>query len=228
MRALDSFEARGLPETEEGISRSGRPIVGRSRSSLNERLYRLDLASGERREVCAFIGNPRGGSWSATGSIIFATRQSNDLMRVPLKAESRHRSAPGRGELPCASVWPSFLPDGRTFPVLDAYENGSRRWHLPGSESDRAKRGQEAASSDTQAMFVAPGYLLFGRDTAALPPAVRCRDQQLSGDAVPCRRSPAPSAQLSSRRVLGVEHWTSGVSFRDGCVEPVHVVQSQG
>ena len=57
LRALDSFEARRLPETEEAFQPFWSPDSQSIAFFAGRRLYRLDLAAGERREVCAFSGN---------------------------------------------------------------------------------------------------------------------------------------------------------------------------
>jgi WD40 repeat protein len=80
--------------------------------------------------------------------------------------------------------WPSFLPDGRTFlfsvrtktdPVGGIYLASI------GSQNE----GRRLLSSDTQAVFVDPGFLLFGRDTQLLRQRFDVATQQVSGDPVP-------------------------------------------
>jgi hypothetical protein len=116
LRALDSLEARRLPGTEEGFQPFWSPDSRSIAFFAGRRLYKLDVASGERREVCAFEGNARGGSWGAIGSIIFATSNPPTLMRV---ASQGGKPTPvqirgAENYLPPAS-WPSFLPDGHSF-----------------------------------------------------------------------------------------------------------------
>jgi Tol biopolymer transport system component len=185
LRALDSFEARRLPETDEGFQPFWSPDSRSIAFFAARRLYKLDLASGERREVCPIAGNPRGGSWGATGSIIFATGNPPTFMQVnsqggkPAPIEIRG----AENYLPPVS-WPSFLPDGRTFlfsvrtktdPVGGIYLASI------GSQNE----GRRLLSGDTQAVFVDPGFLLFGRDTQLLRQRFDVATQQVSGDPVP-------------------------------------------
>jgi eukaryotic-like serine/threonine-protein kinase len=184
LRALDSFDARQLPETGGGFQPFWSPDSQSIAFFAERKLYRLDVARGERREVCPFTGNPRGGSWSATGSIVFATTNPLSLMRV---ASQGGKPAPIR--LPGAEnhlgpiSWPSFLPDGRRFLYAARTKEGAvGTIYLASIDSDTDVR--RVVTSDTQAAFVAPGYLLFGRDTRLLHQAFDVETGQVSGDAV--------------------------------------------
>ena len=142
------------------------------------------MARGERREICRFTGNVRGGSWSATGSIVFATTNPQSLMRVPSQGG---KPAPirlsGTEDHLGPISWPSFLPDGRRFLYSVRTKAGAvSTIHLASIESDTDVR--RVVASDTQAVFVAPGYLLFGRDTRLLHQAFDVETGQVSGDAV--------------------------------------------
>jgi Tol biopolymer transport system component len=184
LRSLDSFDARRLPETAEGIQPFWSPDNQSIAFFADRKLYRLDVASGERHEVCPTAGNVRGGSWGATGSIVFATTNPARLMRVSSqggKPVPIRLSGTENQLLPIS--WPTFLPDGRRF-LYSARTKAEavRTIYLASIESDIDVR--TVATSDTQAVFVAPGYLLFGRDTQLLYQAFDLGTGQLSGDAV--------------------------------------------
>jgi Tol biopolymer transport system component len=184
LRALDSFDARQLPETDGGFQPFWSPDSQSIAFFAQRKLYRLDMARGERREVCPFTGNPRGGSWSATGSIVFATTNPLSVMRV---ASQGGKPAPIRlsgAENHLGPIsWPSFLPDGRRFLYSVRTKAGAvGTIYLASIESDTDVR--MVVTSDTQAVFVAPGYLLFGRDTRLLHQAFDVETGQVSGDAV--------------------------------------------
>jgi hypothetical protein len=183
LRAFDSFEPRQLPQTEGG----GQPFWspdGRFVAFFGDRrLYKLDLLRGERFEICAVKGNPRGGAWSATGTIIYGTTNPPAMWTVP--------SEGGTSTMVSASVsrggvgfWPSFLPDGRRFLYLARSRSG------PGGAVFLAEVGSYAESrelipSDTQAAYVDAGYLVFGRDARLLRQLFDVRTGEVSGEAVP-------------------------------------------
>ena len=184
VRALDSLETRQLPDTGGGFQPFWSPDNQSIAFFAERKLYRLDLTRGERREVCPFIGNPRGGSWGATGSIVFATTNPQSLMSV---ASQGGKPAPirlsGAEDLLGPISWPSFLPDGRRFLYKVRTKAGAvGTVYLASIESGTDVR--MVITSDTQAVFVAPGYLLFGRDTRLLRQAFDVETGQVSGDAV--------------------------------------------
>ena len=185
LRAFDSFEARRLPETDEGFQPFWSPDSRSIAFFAGRRLYRLDLSGGERRELCPVAGNPRGGSWGATGSIIFATGNPPTFMQVasqggkPTPIETRG----AENYLPPVS-WPSFLPDGRAFLFsVRTKTDPVGGIHLASIGSQDESR--RLLSSDTQAVFVDPGVVLFGRDGRLFRQAFDPATQQLSGDAIP-------------------------------------------
>ena len=83
LRPLNSFEARRLPNTEDGAQPFWSPDGQSIAFFAKGRVYAIDLARGDRRELCAFSGIARGGTWSIAGAIIFATSNPASLVRVP-------------------------------------------------------------------------------------------------------------------------------------------------
>ncbi len=226
LRALESLEARRLPGTEEGFQPFWSPDSQSLAFFAARRLYRLDVASGERREVCAFEGNARGGSWGATGSIIFATGNPPTLMRV---ASQGGKPTPvqlqgAENYLPPVS-WPSFLPDGHSFlysartkaEPVGAYIRGVDRV---------AKRRQKAAVERYASGFCRSRVSALWSRHAALSPGVRFGDAAVVRGSGSRRRSPARPFADRVRRVLSFQHGPPGVSVGVGCVEPVHVGES--
>lgn len=184
LRALDSFDARQLPETVGGFQPFWSPDSQSIAFFAERKLYRLDVARGERLEVCPFTGTVRGGSWSATGNIVFATSNPQSLMRV---ASEGGKPAPirlsGTEDHLGPLSWPSFLPDGRRFLYSVRTKAGAvGTIYLASIESDTDVR--RVVTSDTQAVFVAPGYLLFGRDSRLLRQTFDVETGQVTGDAV--------------------------------------------
>ena len=115
LRPLDSFEARRLSNTEDGAQPFWSPDSQSIAFFAKGLVYRIDLARGDRRELCAFSGIARGGTWSTTGAIVFATNNPASVMRVPSEGgKATPVTLPGAEHHMGPVSWPSFLPDGRS------------------------------------------------------------------------------------------------------------------
>jgi eukaryotic-like serine/threonine-protein kinase len=185
LRPLDSLEARRLPDTDRGSQPFWSPDSKSVAFFADRKLYRLDVARGDKREICAYGGNnPRGGSWNATGTIIFSTNAPARLMRVAAEG-----GKPEQVRLPENNVgvpsWPSFLPDGKHFLywLVRTKPGSGAAIHLASIESENANK--RLVASETQALYVAPGYLFFGRDGRLVRQPFDAGTLELSGNAVP-------------------------------------------
>ena len=209
LRALDSFEPRQLPQTEGG---GGQPFWspdGRFVAFFaDRRLYKLDLLRGERFEICAVTGNPRGGYMGRDRHHhLYDDQPTGNVER----ALGRRHADDGIGIFVerCVGFWPSFLPDGRRFLYLARSRSGT------GGAVFLAEVGSEAQSrelvpSDTQAAYVEPGYLLFGRDARLFRQLFDVRTGEVSGDAVPVvdqLRTANVDEGLASSRPRGSARW---------------------
>jgi len=163
VRSLDLPEARLLPGTSGENHVPGIPPFwspdGESIGFFSEdKLIRVDLKGGPPLEL-AEAPNPRGGSWSADGTIIYAPASGEPVYRIPatggeatpIRFASGHRIV----------EWPHFLPDGRHFLVT----------FLPG-EDDPESGGVLVSTLDGQDVRVvsrfesrmqfAKGFAFFG------------------------------------------------------------------
>ena len=148
-------------------------------------VHAIDLARGDRRELCAFSGIARGGTWSIAGAIIFATSSPASLVRVPSEGgKPTPISLPGAEHHRGPVSWPMFLPDGRSLlywarTLTD--EGGGIHIATVGSDAEAGR----LLASDTQAIYVAPGYLLFGRESRLYRQRFDVETKRPSGDPVP-------------------------------------------
>ena len=121
----------------------------------------LDLGSGAVRTVAPWTGSIAGGTWSASGSIIFA--DVTGLKRVAADGEVTSVAAPAapdQGGTFLAA--PCFLPDGRHY----LYFAGSARFGegavMAGSVDGGAPT--RVLATPSMAVYAAPGYLIYQRE----------------------------------------------------------------
>jgi hypothetical protein len=224
LRALDSFEARRLPETEEGFQPFWSPDSRSIAFFAGRRMYRLDVASGERREVCAFEGNARGGSWGATGSIIFATGNPSDLDARGVSRWEAGASIQLQGSenyLPPVS-WPSFLPDGHSF-LYSRARKPNQSAQYTWRRSSRKTKAEGCCRAIRRRFCRSQGICCLSR-RAALSPGVRSCDPAVVRGRFR-RRSPARSFVGRSGEFSASN--TGVLAYRSGLMRrTVHVGES--
>ncbi len=163
VRSLNSAEAQPLPHTDGASypfwSWDGRYIGFFSRGKLKK----VDAAGGPPVPICNAT-NARGGAWGPSDVILFTPSVSTALYRVSAgggdpvqitelnaaKGENSHR-------------WPAFLPDGKHFLMFVRSTGDEQGNQIYVAELD-SKQRKLVTHSDSQAVYVAPGFLLFVRD----------------------------------------------------------------
>lgn len=171
MRLWVSTLASGEARPVSGSDGATRPFWSPDSSSLgffaNGRLKTVNLTEDRPRTIAAVGLNPSGGSWGASGMILFAGSRSG-LSIVPetggraravttLETEARDR----------AHRWPAFLPDGRRF-LFTVLNSDPERAGLYLGTLDS---GEQTRILDTPAAFatyVPSGHLLYIRDGALM------------------------------------------------------------
>ena len=156
VRRLDSLTARPLPGTEGAAF----PFWSDDSRFLGyftqTRLKKIAVDGGPSQTITELSSTPRGGTWSRNGVILMAMAGSA-ILRV---------SADGGDVTPVTTPdarnsghqWPAFLPDGVHFLY---YGSTARAVYLGSLEAGTIKR---IVQSDTNAIFVLPGQILFGRE----------------------------------------------------------------
>ena len=126
LRQLDSLQAQPLPGTEEG----GFPFWSPDGKSLGffaaGRLKRIDLDSSTVQTLANVeAGAARGGSWSSSGTIVYAPDVSATLMKVAANGgPATPATAFDTARADKSHRWPCFLPDGRHFLFLEERAGG--------------------------------------------------------------------------------------------------------
>jgi Tol biopolymer transport system component len=119
LRPLETAEARPIPGTEDGQYPFWSPDSRFIGFFVRGKLKRIAVSGGAAIDVCDVSGEPRGGTWSRDGVILFEPHWREGLHRV---------SADGGVSQPVTRVdekrretthrWPVFLPDGRHYLYL--------------------------------------------------------------------------------------------------------------
>ncbi len=159
VRALDSIEARALPGTERADQPFWSPDARAIGFFADGQLKTVGAAGGPMQVVANAPVSP-GATWNQAGTILFA--QGGAIRKV---------SAAGGAVSPAltpppgvALAWPHFLPDGRHFLYYSRGPQG-RGVFVGSLDTSDTKL---VLTSEFEAAYAPPGYLLFVRDESLM------------------------------------------------------------
>ena len=159
VRALDSIEARALPGTERADQPFWSPDARAIGFFADGQLKTVGAAGGPMQVVANAPVSP-GATWNQAGTILFA--QGGAIRKV---------SAAGGAVSPAltpppgvALAWPHFLPDGRHFLYHSRGPQG-RGVFVGSLDTSDTKL---VLTSEFEAAYAPPGYLLFVRDESLM------------------------------------------------------------
>ena len=186
IRDLGEVSARAVPDTRGASYPFWSPDGQFLGFFADGKLKKVDLRGGS-PQVLADAPTGRGGSWSADDVIIFSPKLRSAILSVPAsggapkpvttfdeKSETTHR-------------WPTFLPDGRHFVYIARGQQASNKreaGRLMVASLDAAA-GTALIEDATNAAYVAPGYLLYGRDGSLYAWRFDASKQRLIGKPAP-------------------------------------------
>ncbi len=208
VRALNSVEARALPETDGAYF----PFWSADSNSLGF------FADGKLKSVGVLIGSPvvlcdaadgRGGSWSAKGDILFTPSPTSELLRVkaiggapqPVTALDKARYTTHR--------WPFFLPDQEHFLYFAAnHEPSMSRDDMVYYASLDGRESRPLFHADTNAVY-ADGYLLFAIGNSLMARGFDAEKGTLTGEPIllACQRD--RRHRDVARRRFGFRRWNA-------------------
>jgi Tol biopolymer transport system component/predicted Ser/Thr protein kinase len=162
IRDLSSTTATPVPETDGGMYPFWSPDGRHLGFFAQGKLKRVDLRGGS-PQVLADAPTGRGGSWGKGGAILYAPNLRSPIQSIPAEGGTPKPVTRFDPRRETTHRWPRFLPDGEHFFYIS-------RGRL---EKDEVGRLMVASLDDSEgsvliedasnAQYVKPGYVLFGR-----------------------------------------------------------------
>jgi len=160
LRPLSSLTAQPLAGTDGAGNPFWSPDSRHIGFFAQGKLKRIDVQGGPAIVICdAPVGE--GGSWSASGSIIFTPAQSGPIHIV---------SAAGGTSKPVTTLrtdlkeelhsYPDFLPDGKHFLYIARGDAPNHHLYVGSIESPESRKPLDGV---TRTLYAAPGYVIFNR-----------------------------------------------------------------
>jgi Tol biopolymer transport system component len=167
VRDLSQHEARALPGTEGGKEPFWSPDSRSIAFFDGGKVKRVELSGGPPVTVCDAV-NARGGTWLASGVILFTPTTQAAIQRVSDSGGQPETITPMDTQLHTTHRWPFGLPDGRHFLYLAANHRA------PAGEQNAVywasldgKQNKMLVHSVANAAY-ANGYLLFLRENTLM------------------------------------------------------------
>ena len=166
LRRLDSPVPRALTGTVRGFQPFWSPDGSRIGFFADGKLKTLRLDSGTVTELCD-APDPRGGSWSAAGQIVFQPSNGGPLMKVSADGGDPQPATTldsARGET--GHRFPVFLPDGHRFLYVALPGAHGQLDVIAGSVDDI--RDRRVAMQSASGVVYASGYVIYERTNGAI------------------------------------------------------------
>jgi serine/threonine protein kinase len=181
IRSLESGEAHPLEGTENGTFPFWSPGSRRIAFSAGK-LRVMDTAGGAPVPLCD-ASNPRGGSWSTKGVLLFTPNIRDGLYQVPATGGTPMAVTKVDSSKHSTHRWPQFLPDGDHFLYLATNHAGQREYSgiYVGSLNAAGSPGRLLVRTDANALYES-GYLLFLRRSDLMAQRFDLGRMELEGD----------------------------------------------
>ncbi len=145
------------------------------------KLNKVDVSGGPPQALCDAPAG-RGGTWNKEGTIVFSPDTTSGLARVDAAGGTGVALTTLDGK-ETSHRWPDFLPDGKHF-LYFAHGSTSADSGIYLAALDSKER-KLLLRNDSNAIYAAPGYLLFVRDNTLVAQRFNRRSLALEGEAKP-------------------------------------------
>jgi Tol biopolymer transport system component len=181
LRSLDSLTERLLPGTEGADSPFWSPDSRSIAFFAADKLKRLDAAGGSPATLCD-VRDSRTGDWNSDGVLLLST--ASGLLRVSAVGGDPAPALPlDKSRLETNQIEPQFLPDGRHFVYLSRSASPGKSGLYLGSLDSKAT--WMLLPTESNASYVSPGYLIYGRQQTLLAQPFDASKLRFTGEAVP-------------------------------------------
>ncbi|MGE3491620.1 MAG: protein kinase [Vicinamibacterales bacterium] len=188
VRPLDSSRTQPLAGTEGASDPFWSPDGSEIAFFANNQLKRVP-ASGGAPAVITEAGIGAGGSWSASGTIVFQPHQQGHLMRVAAAGgQAEPVTALDAATAETHHLYPSFLPDGRHFVF---YVAGKQRGLYVGRVDGPERTflfdpdpSLPPGAAATPGRYAESGHLLYVRDRVLMARAFDAGARTASGEPI--------------------------------------------
>ncbi|MGH6692712.1 MAG: protein kinase domain-containing protein, partial [Gammaproteobacteria bacterium] len=179
VRNLATAEIRAVEGTDQPTWPFWSPDARSLGFFADGKLKTIDVATGTVRTIAdAPLG--RGASWSRDDIIVFSAFNQDRLYRMSAFGGEKAPVTTIDAAHEFAHMFPEFLPDGRHFLYRVQSGDESIAGVYIGSLDGTIRR--RLVATNGHAVFAAPGYLVFNRDTTVLAQAFDTTDLELDGD----------------------------------------------
>jgi eukaryotic-like serine/threonine-protein kinase len=187
VRSVDSLDSRQLAGTEGAAFPFWSPDNRTIGFFAGNKLRKIDAGGGPSQTLADATVDPRGGTWTLDGTIIFSPATTSPLMRVSTSGGPATELTKLDAELGQTSHrWPSMMPDGRHFLYFARGTQPEKQGIYVGSvDSPVTKLLIAAPVTGAYAEADGMGYLLFVRESSLVAQRFDTSSFTLSGDAVP-------------------------------------------
>ncbi|MEO5925130.1 MAG: protein kinase [Bryobacteraceae bacterium] len=180
VRALNTPTAQALPGTEGGMFPFWSPDSRWVGFFAGRMLKKIDTRGGPPIELAETAG-ALGGSWSASGTIVFASELFTPMRKVSSDGGKTSDAVAAGTEIGNAYGFPWFLPDGEHF-LFSSWGGAGRIKLRVGSLGSTAST--IVGEADSNAVY-AEGHLFYLRQDSLMAQAFDSQSFKLSGEAVP-------------------------------------------
>jgi eukaryotic-like serine/threonine-protein kinase len=182
VRRLDSVTAHRLNGTDDAYMPFWSPDSRYLGFFSDNKLKKIEVSGGPAQTLCE-ARLAAGGSWNRDGVIIFGL-DTHGMQRVSAAGGSPTlilKLDESRKEV--VQAFPNFLPDGRHY-VYTSWNGRGDETTIFVASLDGGER-KPLVKIDSNAAYVAPGYLLFARNTTLMAQSFDTAKLQVSGEPFP-------------------------------------------
>jgi serine/threonine protein kinase len=181
LRSISKLSLDALPGTEGGTFPFWSPDSRSIGFFTIDKLKRLDVGGGPAVAV-ADAAQGRGGSWSASGVILFTPNYASPLFQVPASGGTP-AAVTNMDPKYTTHRWPWFLPDGKHFVYMAANHKDPTSANTAVYFASLDGRENRLLVPSRSSAVYASGFLLYVRDNALVAQSMNASSGQFQGDA---------------------------------------------